>query len=686
MNKLPWTETFIAFLNRIAQIAALNSVFLLVMSGFRAFSHLYYGDPRDLQEAGSELWRAYWVGMRFDLSALCYLAVIPLLALLLTSMTRQKKYFLLWSQTAKTYFVFSWSFLLICLATDTGYYSYFQDHINVLIFGLAEDDTAALIRTFWKNYPVVWILSMTAVALYLFYRIIGRIMSAPTGFTPAPRPLPALVIILGFFLPAFLLSLGARGSLGLFPLSVADTVVSSRSFVNHLSYNGFHALIRAVKLKSQQNVQWDANLRYFGYTDVRQPFADYFGLAIDQVPSSPLDLLRHQTPKNPWAEKVKPHVIVIMMESFASSYLKYNSTEFNVMGELKSHFAQDYLWLHFMPSHSSTVGSLSSFMISTPQRPQAGFLTESDTLQVPFRSSSARVFHSAGYDTHFLYGGNPGWRDMNKFGRFQGFDHIEGDVDIQKKVGPLKETHDWGVYDEDVYKYIWQSLQEASQPQFFLTMTTTNHPPYQVPSNYQVQALKIPADLESRLVADRNLVKSRFQVYQYANQKLGEFLTQLKNSPWADKVIVAVTGDHGFWMVNFTDQELLQKWGVPFYLYTPPALRPPATPQIFGSHMDIFPTLYSLALSEVEYLGLGSNLFDPKAAHFAPHASMLALSEIGAIRAGPGDKFDSYLWNSDAVIATSPTAQHLSLAKRYKALMSIADVYFMEEKKRSKHP
>jgi hypothetical protein len=51
-----------------------------------------------------------------------------------------------------------WTLLLICLAVDTGYYSYFQDHINVLIFGLLDDDTLALLRTFWKNYAVVQIL------------------------------------------------------------------------------------------------------------------------------------------------------------------------------------------------------------------------------------------------------------------------------------------------------------------------------------------------------------------------------------------------------------------------------------------------------------------------------------------------------------------------------------------------
>jgi hypothetical protein len=41
-------------------------------------------------------------------------------------------------------------------AVDFIYYSFYQDRINVLIFGFFEDDTIALIKTIWRNYPVVW--------------------------------------------------------------------------------------------------------------------------------------------------------------------------------------------------------------------------------------------------------------------------------------------------------------------------------------------------------------------------------------------------------------------------------------------------------------------------------------------------------------------------------------------------
>lgn len=666
------------------KILTLNSFFLIVMSGFRLSALWLYSSTEQVSSSYTrDLLKALSMGVRFDAVVLGYLAVIPLLISLICLHLRNDRTHFLFLGFAKVYYFLFFLVICILLGLDVGYYSYFQDHFNILVFGMIEDDTAALLRTFWHNYPIVWISVFTLIALALLWKVHQRVLR-PFRWYQSFQRLPFIALTMISVGAIGLNLIVARGSFGLFPLGPADTVVSRDPFLNYLTSNGIHALYRAVKLRRQSNSDWDNNMKLFGYNDPRKAFADFYSIPIEQVPENPLDLFQHQTKKNTWAETTKPHVVLLMMESFGGHWVDYQSPTFDLLGSLEKHLKED-IWLkNFLPAASSTTGSLSSIMISAAHRPIGNFLTESEYMQVPFRSSPARVFSKAGYKTHFVYGGNPGWRDMNKFARFQGFDSVAGDVDMEAKLGVFKEKHDWGVYDHDVFRYVKTLLDEATQPQMILVMTTSNHPPYQTPASFQIPEQKIPPSLIGRLTADADIVRGRFRAYYYANEALGQFLTELKSSPLAEKTILSVTGDHGFLLVNFSDEELLQKWSVPFYLYTPKAIRPIVDPNTFGNHMDIFPTLYNLALSEASYDAMGSNLLDPFIPHYAYHPSGLAVGPDGAALS-LGKSGSSYFdWQGPGFRKLTPgneSAEKQVMATKYRAMMSLMDFYLMTEKK-----
>lgn len=669
------------------KILTLNSIFLLVMSGFRiATLWLYSGNDQVSPTYTRDLLKALTMGVRFDAVVLGYLAVIPLLISLVCLHIRNDRTHFLFLKFARVYYFLFFILICVLLGLDVGYYSYFQDHFNILVFGLVEDDTSALLRTFWQNYPIVWISIFTFVGLFILMKVHQRVLREFRWHQSFQR-IPFLLLTLVSVVAMSLNVMVARGSFGLFPLGPADTVVSRDPFLNYLTSNGIHALFRAVKLRRQSNSDWDNNMKLFGYTDPRQAFADFYSLPIEQVPVEPLDLFKHQTKKNPWAEATKPHVVVLMMESFGSYWMDFQSPSFNLLGNLEKHLKEDIFLKNFLPSTGSTTGSLSSIMISSAHRPIGNFLTESEYLQVPFRSSPARVYSRAGYETHFIYGGNPGWRDMNKFARFQGFDHVAGDVDMEAKLGQFKEKHDWGVYDHDVFRYVKKILEDATKPQMLLVMTTTNHPPYQTPSDYAIPEQKLPASLVGRLTADADIVRGRFRTYFYSNDVLGKFLDEMKASPLGEKTILAVTGDHGFLLINFTDEELLQKWAVPFYLYTPKAARPIIDPNTFGNHMDIFPTLYNLSLSDASYDAMGSNLADPFIPHYAYHPSGLVVGPDGGVLSlgkNSGSYFD---WQDNTyrkLVPGTETAEKLKMATHYRGMMSLMDYYLMTEKKSTK--
>ena len=680
----------------LKRILIVNVVFVFIGFLWRLAFMKTYGSSAELAALPNDVLHAFTLGARFDSTVLFYVNSIPLLIWMLVSFLAfwkpaekfLNRVFLRFAKFLVPYYTFMLLLVIFISAVDFIYYSFYQDRINVLIFGFFEDDTIALIKTIWRNYPVVWMF----LGLILFTYLLGK--GLKINFTSGKEWLPLKLKKIPYpvFVVIFLLlfvgnGIGARGGLALFPLSEMDTGISKNIFINQLCFNGVRAFTRAIELKSQQTSHWDSNLRYYGYgEDYRKAFADFYQVPTEQIPADPLELLKHQTPKNAWAEKNKPHVLLLVMESFGGYWLKYNQPGFDLVGDLKKHFNEDTYLKNFLSSTNATIGSLSCLMIGSPQRPISEFLTESGYLQVPFRSSPARTFKNAGYKARFIYGGNPGWREVNKFAVMQGFDTVEGETEIADTMGQLKERHDWGIYDEDLFGYLYKTLNEATTPQFLLTMTTTNHPPYQLPSTYTSPDLNPPEELQARLIGDQALAAKRFKTYRYSTQKLAEFLTKIKNSPLKDKLIIGITGDHTFWIVNFGEDEMMQKGSVPFYLYLPAAIRKKMDPDSFGSHADILPTLYNLSLSDQTYYSLGRDLFS-KTPDFAVNASNFVINREGGVLVASHPENDhAFDWQGhyERLTPGTVTDSKKELSTKYKSLMGVLDYYFMKEKQDQK--
>jgi arylsulfatase A-like enzyme len=60
------------------------------------------------------------------------------------------------------------------------------------------------------------------------------------------------------------------------------------------------------------------------------------------------------------------------------------------------------------------------------------------------------------------------------------------------------------------------------------------------------------------------------QTFQYANDCLGKFIRQLRQSPLGENTIVVVTGDHSMTgSFIYKDNEFLHRWAVPVAFYIP---------------------------------------------------------------------------------------------------------------------
>ncbi|MGB0883023.1 MAG: LTA synthase family protein, partial [Vicingaceae bacterium] len=56
---------------------------------------------------------------------------------------------------SKIYSVIMLSLLVLILFIDQQFYTYFQTHLNILVYGFMEDDTSAVLASMWSDHPII---------------------------------------------------------------------------------------------------------------------------------------------------------------------------------------------------------------------------------------------------------------------------------------------------------------------------------------------------------------------------------------------------------------------------------------------------------------------------------------------------------------------------------------------------
>lgn len=645
---------------------------LLVMGAARVFFIFYYA-PQGLIEANqNDLWQALYMGLRYDTMVGSYLLAPYALLSIIVSLFKSRK--VANALLGLSSFVYFLAFLIVILfvGSDLAFYNYFQDRLNILFFGILEDDTKALATTLWKNYPVHYYLGGLLIFLLGTWIVCKKVFSSFHRSRSFFQPGPVKYIFISIS-SLILLFGGARGGYGDMVLSPKYADFSKSLFFNQAALNGLITFQQAYKLRQKRSSSEYSLEREFGYKKIHEAFSDYLGYDTSPTKEQHLvRLLQRRTPVNDLVEQKRPHVVVFIMESFGANWIQYNSESFDFLGPLKSHIKEDIFFNNFISSDNGTIGSLMTIGTNIPNRPGARFLSESRYLQTELDSASHLPYKENGYETSFIYGGKLGWRGIGKFFKHQNYHHVEGESHIKDAL-ELKGRSgtEWGLYDEHLFNYVKKKLVEAKRPQFMLVLTTSNHPPFEMPSTYNAPStLKIPSSLKSKITREEDMFLKRFQAFQYANVSLSNFLDEVKGSDLSDKTVVSFTGDHNFWgFINYGLEDAFAKYQVPFYIYVPKDIAPKTyTPNKFGSHEDIFPTLYNLTLSDTPFLAFGEDLLSPSES-FALGTSVYA-GEKGLVLGG-----QIFNWSKAPLVKSKGDRPIGRLEKIYRSSLSISDFY-----------
>lgn len=589
-----WRARFCPLLSSAAAFAL---VLVVLMALSRLAKLLGFGDPSELAASAGFLDDLFLRGLRFDLKLMASLLLVPWLMLLPALLLPARGYRILLA----AFCVSALAIILWLELTDIGYLAYYRKPIDVLIFGLLQDDTRAILETM-KGKGEVWLLLvlfllLLPLLLWLFFRLwrifAGRCVSLKH---PALIGLVGLLVLVGL----------ARGSLDGFPLQRKHASVSDSAFINSLVMNGpfnFYYAWRDHAVNNQAAFRRDT-LKHYGLSSLdelmrKAGFGDGYPLRRRSAASVP-------------AGMKPPHVVFVQMEGWSAEIARRDAPDNQVLGRFRRHADGDYFFTRFFATTYGTNPTIESLLLNAPITP----LSQSVARQTRFSQSNVLPFKRAGYEALFLSGGYASWRNHDRFWPLQGFDRYLGRSEIEARFQVDASDNPWGVYDEYLFRYLEQELERADasgNPLFSFVLTTNNHPPVRLPPGYRRPPLK--PSLWGFDDDDREKL-SLLSGYHYQSDQLGAFLDWLKASPLRDRVIVVATGDHP--LRTFVDRSAVSerylRYAVPAYLYVPQALDRlrGVDEQMPGSHNDLFPTLFELAVPGAEYFAFGTPLMEKR--------------------------------------------------------------------------
>lgn len=616
-------------LNCIKKLVLVHIVFLVFMSIFRAFFFFYYLELNSLEGYYFDILNAFFLGFRIDLTVIGYIQALPTLMLIFLYYLK-KELFFKWFNSFLVYYLFiCYLIVTILLCADFGFYSYFKDHINVLFFGLLDDDTKALMETFWQNYNVVLILFIFSLYLIGLFLIIKKIfiLENKNYLSFFGLKISALIFLIILVLNFLII----RGTLGMYPLGKMIPNISTNDYINKIPQNGVRAFISANDVRNKFK---KSKIDYIKETGFENSIIEAFKIHKNSQNIDEKFLLNNITYRTKKIHDENYNVVIIMVESFGMPILKYQSKEFDIMGNLKKHFEEDILFTNIISEGNGTIASLESLLLNIPYRPNSFPFSQSDYAQTSFSFSPAFLYNEKGFNTSFIYGGDLTWRDLGKFVKYQGYKIIEGKRDIFASIKITKDNseyfHPWGIYDEYLYEHILNKLEKSSGKEMILALSTNNHPPYNIPNGYKSKILNYSEDLRNHLIGDFSLAEQRLKSYAYALDSLGTFLDKFKESKFKDNTIIVITADNNTieGIMKYDNNPIFISKNIPIYFYLPKELKDKIEidTTVAGSQKDIFPTLYNLTLNDIKYLSIGNNLFDKTLKHYGFNGSLIANS------------------------------------------------------------
>lgn len=515
-------------------------------------------------------------GLRLDVAIAGYLTLVPTLLLIVSLWYNGKVLRWIWNG----YFVLTAFVSSLAYVSNLGLYGYWGFPLdNTPLLYIKTSPTDALASMTWVQLILapVAILLLSAAIFFTFKHCTRNVFTTNASSLAQKLKTVCMLVVLGAALV-----IPIRGGFGTGTNHTGSVYFSSNIRLNHAAVNPIFCFIESV---SHQHEDLGKMYRFMTDDEADKLFAElsYTAARPDSV----------RVPESFDGVGKGTNVIVVCLESFSKYIMTEAGHVKGVTPTLDCLTREGVYFSRFYANSFRTDRALVSVFSGLPAQPTMSIM------DIPKKGNNlpamARTLVANGYATHFYYGGDMNYSNMQSYFMATGFQKITADKDFTRKERSTK----WGVPDGIVFDRMLKDIEghngQTKQPFFSAIMTLSSHEPFDVPYNRM-----------------KNEVLNAFA---YTDHCLGVFLDRLKMMPCWNNTLVVIVPDHlGAYPENI-DNYQLWRYELPL-LMTGGAIKKPCRIETIGSQIDISATVLGLLKLPHDDFSFSKDMLDPNAPHF----------------------------------------------------------------------
>ena len=514
-------------------------------------------------------------GVRLDIAIAGYLSMIPGLILIIQEIKAYRWYRWLW----KGYFFITSLLYSLAIIANLGLYGYWGfplDNTPLLYLRTSPKDAFASVPI-WQTIALLVIIILVAWIIYkVFVRVTKQSESAHT-------PIQRLYNTVGLLLLTAAMIIPIRGGFSTGTNHTGSVYFSPDIKLNHAAVNPAFCFFESV---SHQKQDLSTMYRFMEDKDAEKIFQG-------MIKTSNSEELRVKSEELK-TENLKRNILLIILESFSDSIMHIPGAT----PQINKLSTEGLYFPNFYASSTRTDRALASILSGVPAQPTMTIL------DIPRISNSLPSLASSlkrrGYTTHFYYGGDTNYSNMQSYLMATGFQKVTSETDFPAKERICK----WGAPDEYVYNRLLNDIKEEEtdgkgRKWFKAILTESSHEPFDVPYKSK----------------NTNIASSDvLNAFAYSDKCLGDFINKMKTLPCWSNSMVVIVADHLGAFPEDIDNYKQWRYHIPFILLNADM---DIDVNVIAGQIDIPATILSLLGYDHHEFLFSKDMRDADAPHFA---------------------------------------------------------------------
>lgn len=556
---------------------------------FRVLFYYFFSQLENI--SSSEIQKAFWLGIRFDIK-LAVITFFPLAALILIVNYRflQKKFY---RKLANVYLLIAYVILTLFYLFDFGYYDYLNIRLDASALKFLSNFKISG-QVLIESYPIYKIIFGILILGYFIFNLSKIIYKS---FSNQTTLISKKIKTIYFVATILILSFGIYNSITHYPLRWSEAFFSKKNTVNQFALNPVLNFFDSFKFRSE-GVNMDEFKKYYPV------ISKHLNLPKDTI-SFERKIVFDSTYNK------KPNVIIVMMESLGIKPMSFYGNPMKNTPVLDSLITKSVSFPNFYIHKYGTAASVFASITGLPDIQNVRTASRNPLIQ------DQRIIFDQfnGYEKLYFLGGSANWANIRSI--FQS--NIKGLKIFEEGSYETENRADvWGIDDYELFKESNKTLEKLSKkdkPFVAYIQTSSNHVPYTVPDKKESYKPLKKDEIDANLL-EKSGFKSVAQLnaLRYLDFNIGRFLKRAKKSGYYENTIFVFFGDHNTAM---TKTDILPKeydlnietLHTPFIIHAPKFIKPRVIKKN-GKIIDLFPTVINLAkLNHTNYT-LGNDLLD----------------------------------------------------------------------------